>query len=645
MSHTPTLFSLRNRVSAVIAAASLGLGSNALASPYAETVFLGDSLSDSGVYQGFLGAGASFTTNPDPVWAVHLARALGGNADPAWKLGLFGAKPRPGSDYAVGGARIATQDGYPNRLLADRIPTLNQQVSALLGRQPRLNGRGLYATWAGANDVLASLESQAAALANPGTQGAALQKVLMDSSLAARAGVMEVGRLHDAGAGTVLVLNLPDIGQTPMGRGSPAGPAMSLASRQFNDALNSGLAGYRGNLVVLDIHGMFEELMRRPGRFGLSNVTSAACTAANPLTGEASALFCTRNTLVEPNANQTYLFADALHPSGMGHQLVNDYVLSVLQAPSRIGLLAEAPLAGNRAGLSVIEDRLRTRDANESVQVYASYQHGNDRQRSDSSWKPGLGNNLDMLVLGVDAGLNPYWTIGAAAAQIRHDATLGENAGSFRLGQTQLSLYARYYNSGWSAALVGSASYLDYRKISRDFSIGPARLSEQGKTTGAATSLSALTHYDWDLGSLTLTPTASLTLQHVDVDAFNESRDGARTATSMNYQEQQRRSLSSSLGLVAQTRWRAGGYLLRPFASVAWDHEYDQDPRRVRAHVRDMAGGFSQVIAMPPPDTLRTSVGISVSGHEAWSGQMSYHGRYGSGFRSHAVLAVLTKAF
>ncbi|MGG2419715.1 autotransporter domain-containing protein, partial [Ralstonia pseudosolanacearum] len=341
--------------------------------------------------------------------------------------------------------------------------------------------------------MLNSFQARQGALQDPATAPVAAQQVLMDATTAAAATATQIARLRAAGAGTVLVLNLPDIGHTPLAYATPAATElMTLASQRFNDTLDSELARDKGKLIVLDTYAMFNELIATPARFGLRNVTTPACP------GDSNQ--CDRNALVAPGANRTYLFADAVHPTGIGHEFIVDYALSVMQAPARIGLLAEAPLAGARASLQAIDERLRTRDDSPAPQAYATYQHISDRQRDEGAWNPGMGNRIDMLNLGVDGAVGPHWMVGAGVAQIQHDASLGDHAGSLRLGQTLLSAYARYRLHAWSAALAGSIGYLDYRKVSRDFSIGPARLREQGATSGTANALSALTHYDWQAG-------------------------------------------------------------------------------------------------------------------------------------------------
>lgn len=578
------------------------------------------------------------TTNPDPTWAFHLARSLGiDNAD-AWKPAADG-----GNNYAWGGARVAQAVPYtlpafnvgPESIAFHYlIPSVQDQVTLLLRNHPAgLSRQGLYSVWAGANDLMETLASHGAELAVPGTQAQAVQQALAVSGLTAQAVAEQIARLGEAGAGTVLALNLPDIGSTPGAQALPgqARALLSAMASTFNRSLNGQLAGYGGDLVVVDIHDLLDEVIDRPDRYGLRNVTQPAC-------GAAPAISCDRGSLVEPDANRSYLFADGIHPSGTAHAFIADYVLSVLQAPARIGLLAEAPLAGTRGGLQAIQDRLRSRDDFAGLRTYVSYQHADDAQRgNEGAWMPALGNRMNLWEVGLDGRVAPHWLAGVSASQVQHSATLGRGAGGFRLGQTQLSAYGRYRQGDWSAAWIGSVGALNYRDVTRDFSIGPARLREQGVTTGKTSAWSILTSYDWQAGAFTVTPSAALDSHNVKVRGYDESRDGGRTATSMHYSAQTRRSLAATLGLRVQVDLRHGDDLWQPYAALGWEHEFNRRTREVRGHLRGMAGSFAQVVPQAPADSMLLSAGLHVTHAGAWSVLLGYQGRHGGRSQSRAV--------
>ncbi|MBJ7264651.1 MAG: autotransporter domain-containing protein [Burkholderiaceae bacterium] len=620
----------------------------AAASPYDSTTYLGDSLTDSGYFDGFLGFQKSRTTNPDPVWAEILSERLGGNGAAAWRMEMGGLVRETGGNYAVSGARIETQGRYTSYPSNMFIKTVNQQLDELLTRTPTLKENGLYPVWAGANDIIHAITTRMTTLANPATQAGAIQEVLGDTTAAANATVALVDRLHAAGAGTVMVMNLPDIGATPAGAAAGPGRAlMSGASTQFNTLLNTQLANHKGELVMLNVHDLFREVIADPARYGLTNVTDVACTSKGLFGGDVDSGLCTRDTLVEPDANATYLFADQLHPTGVGHRYLTDYTMSVLQAPGRMGMLAEAPLAGQRIVERTVAQRLFDRGTARGAKSYAQYEYANDSQRGgNAAWAPGMRNGIHALSLGVDYSATGQWLLGANLNHARHDATLGGASGSFNLNQTTVSAYTQYRMGDLAASLTGSAGILDYGRTSRNVNIGPASFKQRGSTQGTMAALTGALRYDAVLGGLTLSPTASVSAQRVHVSGFEERSGGARTSSSMYYRAQSRYALISSIGLQASAAIEGNGYTLKPFAGVAWEHDGRADNRRrVHANVAGMSGSFSQLTYAPTKSATVASAGLAFSLGRSTEGRVAYYGRYAKLHTSHGAQIGLTHRF
>jgi outer membrane lipase/esterase len=118
-------------------------------SPFSQTVFFGDSLSDSGHFRPVLiqlvGPNGAligrFTTNPGLVWSEYLANAYGTNAD---------SDNQGGTNYAVGGALVGTNTAGG----LGPIPSLKSQVTAYLAANGgKADPNALYSVWGGANDM------------------------------------------------------------------------------------------------------------------------------------------------------------------------------------------------------------------------------------------------------------------------------------------------------------------------------------------------------------------------------------------------------------------------------------------------------------------------------------------------------------
>jgi outer membrane lipase/esterase len=161
---------------------------------------------------------------------------------------------------------------------------------------------------AGADFAAANGPKQVQAMALAGTELAALIKTQI------------VGK----GANYVVAVNLPDVSLTPSSLKQPASSqalvkAMSVA---FNDALKAGVAG-EAKVLYVDLYTVGQDQVANPAPYGLTNVTTPACTVN--FLGTISALGCTAKTLVAGDVSH-YLYADDVHPTPFGYTLIARYV-------------------------------------------------------------------------------------------------------------------------------------------------------------------------------------------------------------------------------------------------------------------------------------------------------------------------------
>src|SRR6516164_2542831 len=281
---------LKKGILASAVALAFGSVSGQAAAQFSNFYFLGDSLTDAGTY------GARFTVNPGLVWSQDLGAKYGIAVTP-WNQG--------GIDAAQGGQNVATPSPFTPTGAPQRPLTV--QIDQLLQATPKLDPNTLYTVWIGANDILVNVGAAAAGQITPA-------QVQANIATAATQTLQQIARLRDAGARTIMVFNLPDIGKTPFGLANPTAPFSAL-SGLFNSTLQAGLASLNVNIIPMNIFGLFNELIANPAEFGFTNVTSVACTTA-------TAPACNQNTLVAPNAAQTYLFATDVHPTPAAHQII-----------------------------------------------------------------------------------------------------------------------------------------------------------------------------------------------------------------------------------------------------------------------------------------------------------------------------------
>ena len=246
--------------------------------PFSRLFVFGDSLSDTGNLFRLTGG-----TPPAPyfqgrfsngrLWVEQLADALG-------------MEITPGDNYAVGGATtgfINSNGDYPG--------LLEQIASFTAARGAAENQDALFTVWAGATDFVVALQTG---------QGPA---ELIANGVGNTAHAIQ--QLSQSGARHILVVNLPDLGLTPLALGANMGAALTQLSGAYNQALKSALDSLASAgipTIRVDAFATLREMVAHPAQFGFTNVTQPLMVAGgNPA---------------------EFLFWDVRHPTTAGHAVL-----------------------------------------------------------------------------------------------------------------------------------------------------------------------------------------------------------------------------------------------------------------------------------------------------------------------------------
>ncbi|HVE50975.1 MAG TPA: autotransporter domain-containing protein, partial [Casimicrobiaceae bacterium] len=346
----------------------------------------------------------------------------------------------------------------------------------------------------------------------------------------------------------------------------------------YNTTVQTGLDTLGGNVIRVDIFAFINEILTNPSAYSFTNTTTPACT------GVASSLLCTRANLVAPNANQTHVFADGVHPTGAAHAFIAQFVASLLEGPQQAAVLSEGPLAVEQSTFRTVDGRmwsaLNTPISPKNFNLWTSFDAGN------SDFERGLVKgdaDLWTFSFGGDLRINPNLIAGAAVNYSEFDASYG--SGSHRLEETSGTLYAGWGHGPWylgASALIGD---LDYKNVRRNFALGVLDRSESGDTSGWHYAARVLGGYWMQAGSVLHGPFAKLVYQKAEIKNFSER---AGTSTALRYGEQRLTSIVSSLGYQVQGQWGS----VRPFARATWEHEFKDDVRSVSASPVGIGGTF-----------------------------------------------------
>ncbi len=521
------------------------------AADYSDAIFFGDSLSDAGSFAPALPPGTGrFTTNPGPIWAEVLGAELGFTITPA---------NQGGTDYAEGGARVSELPGFPDSPpTGNATPIASQVANYLTGSGGVSDPDALYSVWAGANDIFTIAPSAAS---DPAATQAYLQTT-------AGALATEVARLAATGARHIIVWNLPDIGATPAGvaAGAAGSAGLTQLSAGYNQLLAVGLAATGVPVVQLDSFALLSEVQGDPARYGFANASLPAC-------GTTPSLLCTEASFIAPGADQSFVFADGVHPTTAGHAVLAQYAASVLRAPSQISQLAETPI---RSQVALSRRLWRTAEvalstaAPDSNGAWASLEGGKLELDGDEATPWGL-------AIGIDRRVSSSTVLGGALSFDRSKPDWQEGGG-FEAKEVALSAYLGWRHGAASVSGHLTLASTDY-DTDRRLRLGAASRSLSGDPDGNRAALGVQAGYALQVGSVHHGPLFSVLLQDVSVKAFSETASDGSTSTTMTFDKQRRRSALMSVGW--QIFASAGQWT--PYGSVVLSHDAEGGDRRIKA--------------------------------------------------------------
>lgn len=621
------------RLSHLSAALVLALTAStaAQAQQFNQVVTFGDSLSDVGNTAAadgnpFTAIGNAWTTNPDTTHSDYLSSLLG--------LGAQSNSLAGGSNYAFAGA-CAMNNGTPTLAGAFNcylpFPSVQSQISGYIAANGgSVDPNKVYTIWAGANDILTGSGISAGA-----AQAYAGQSAQVTVGLA--------GALLAAGARTVVVFNMPDLGKTPanFGTGNQAGASAltTIYNLNFEGALTTLSNNFDG-IVAINTYGLINEILANPAAYGFSNVTGMACTTGPGLGGAPTAGACGPAGSGAPwtyaaGTNTSYLFADPIHPTGGAHQLLANVVYATLSAPGLVSLAPEVALQSAFRHNTAISDALDSEWAAGSevgkVRGFASVQFG--QQNIDASvYHPALDGDSVGLNVGATYRMSEGATFGVAASLDNSNAKargMAEYDGSSVL----FGVFAQYEVNGLygRVALSGGSTDMDIR---RSINMNASTRVETGNTGISHQSGTLEVGYVFKGDSFTHGPFAGLEVNKAEVEGYVEN---GNSATSMRFDDFNRDSNLTHIGYQFSGSFNS----FKPFVRVAWVNETNDDQTFVRGGTASLPGNFSLPGFAPGDDSyIDWNVGASMNFSEGFDGYVSYRARTGNDVQDNDSISV-----
>lgn len=593
---------LRSAALAALTLAAASVVGAASAQTYDRLVVFGDSLSDNGNL--YLATGGS--TPPSPPYGA--GRFSNGPVFTE-RLGFDAANfmgPVTGSiNYAFGGARTDSQASPPG---------MRAQLGQYLQRGGTFGSNDLVSVLGGANNIFQGLPA-AGASANP---TAAIAPVAQ--SAAADINFI-VNGIAQAGAGTVLVTNLPKLSITPQFRGTPAAPLADYAVTTFNGALLTGLtataAAQQGtNIILMDLFKVGDVVAANPSAFGVSNVTQACFDGAS---------LCSNP--------DDYFYFDGVHPTAKGHaviaQLANDY-LYYGDLGSQTAVLGETAwrhredaLDGSTAALSGRE--AWTGGTSISVEGLADKTETDARGAIGKATSDGYG-----VRIALESGTESL-RFGLAGSYRNADV----DAGALRadVDSFGLDVYGGWRSGDVFVNAAAGVAQDDFNDVSRLTSLAP--IVHSGSTRGVSTGARLQGGMWFDLGGFALSPRAAVAWINADVDGFHEQGPAAQYA----YADRSVQATTAEIALRAE----GGTERVRFYAEGGYRDSLSDDSDAVRTGI---LGNPAQVLArdvdLPFGGQVLAAAGIEGVVMERLKVSIGYKGRFGDHADSHMAAVKLS---
>ena len=573
---------------------------------------IGDSLSDAGAYSQSIqaqGMGAlpainyKFLTNAPDGSALTFGEVLGNELGLSLGPNVYSAVPLAGLDevalggtiYAEGGSRVTDPNGIGfNVSQGITTRSLTEQVDRMLADQGSFGDNDLMILWGGANDVFAQAGLVGAAAITPDQAAANMAQAATEL-------VGLVDRVREAGAESVIVVTIPDIGTTPFGisQGAQGAALQTGLSSAFNTTLLNTIGD---RAVIVDSQKLLGALQADPAKYGF-DAPNAAVVPACP----GSSLSCLQG--VDASADsEDRIFADGVHPTTAGHALFGQAAFAGLQAATQTGAISVATMTALRQhGLS-IENRmnptvLRTTDENGNarrrdvgeVDVYASLDVG-QFEADAQQVTPGIEGTTRVLKAGADVVVAPNATIGAGISLDYGSVDFDNDAGGFEselmLGVVfgQVALSPNFYvNAAFGAGTIAVDD------IVRRFDLGTATETYTADTNGSYRFARVGGGGLFEVNDqLRLNPFAHYTWEKVEIDGFTES-DGAASLSFGDTVYESNRLTAGVSAIMAPSG--ADGWLFNLRGSI--EHDLNDDPLQVSlGPTADVQGSVSA----PRPD-------------------------------------------
>ena len=399
--------------------------------------------------------------------------------------------------------------------------------------------------------------------------GGTLAGATTSAAISAAAATTQLDRLVAAGAPTISFL-AGDTGRLPeVAPGSTAAQIRSTFSTAFNTSLQSTLAGYAADGVIvhyLDLNAVLDNIIANPAGYGITK--GLVCPAFSPPTPASS-------TCVLDSTG--YLFyGDLLHLTGTGFAIVAQYVATQLAAPLTLQGASDIGMDSARQfgrTLSARMDLGAPRDGGlpEGLKFFIAADSFS-RSVNESGGNAPFDTNSIGGNAGVEYGFGSG-VVGMAARISRPELDFGGDLSEVDGRSFQLGAYGAMAIAGGFIQGYAGFGWDDY-EITRDGVLENMDTDTDGDHFIAG----AKAGYLMPLWSFRVGPVAALDYAKVNVEGYTEDGDPALT---LNVSDADFSSLRGSIGIEGRGDFAGDGVQFRPYTSVMLEKELGNGDRSI----------------------------------------------------------------
>ena len=448
------------------------------------------------------------------------------------------------------------------------------QLAMFQGRAITPTANDIFFVLAGANDILNTI-------ANPATQ---TPNAVAAAANAASVSVANTARsLATAGAKNIVVMNLPNIAQTPRfttGSGAPAASLAETGSLAFNTSIRANLLATNMpadvNVTIVDLQSLLSTIIQNPATFGFTvtnqDVVDILLAGGNP------------------GSIDGYVFWDSIHPTTRTSAILANVITEIINPEFVLGsagtqgtaLLATLDLAAD-----TVDSRLgmiRPGGASEhTADGFIGYYY-KDGNRDFNSYQPGLDYKASVITAGFDYNFTPKITAGLAfsADKVKAESQTVLGLATFNLKGLTSTLYALWRGDSFFAEATANYARHDVRSISRPTAMGGFRTA--GTTSADSYGGSVKFGGDFASGSVHFTPFAGLRYTRGDLRAYEES---GVTGLNFSFGKQNVRDTTGLIGLSVDWSMSSGEHPLVLSLSGVYAANLGNDDRTLTGRLAD----------------------------------------------------------